>query len=133
MALSTGIPRGKGLGGITRIIRARVTATTVSRPSASKGSLDGSSTSTSDHSEDLWLFEPRESVAEEVIGERVNGGLGALAVADGTVDLQKDDRITHGGVVYELDTVVGHPGDDDPDGTSSPSTDFWLATFVRRQ
>lgn len=133
MVRSTGLPRRKGLAGITRIVRSRASPVTVSRVTASKGSLDETSTSTADHTEDLWLFEPRESVAEELVGERVNGGLGGLAVADGTVDLERDDRITHGGVEYELDTVVGHPEDDDSDGTASPETDFWLATFVRRQ
>lgn len=133
MARSTGIPRRKGLAGIRRIIGLRTRSITVSRVTASKGSLDETSTSTTDHTEDLWLFEPRESVAEELVGERVNGGLGGLTVADGTVDLNKDDRITHGGVEYEVDTVVGHPEDGDSDGTASPDTDFWLATFVRRQ
>lgn len=133
MVRSTGLPQSKGIAGITRIVRARVSAVTISRVSTSKGSLDESSTSTSDHTEDLWLFEPRESVAEELAGERINGGLGGLAVADGTVDLQTDDRIVHGGVEYEIDTIVGHPEDDEPDGTASPETDFWLVTFTRRQ
>lgn len=133
MALSTGLPRLKGIAGITRIIRARVSATTISRPDASKGSLDETSTSTADHSEDMWLFEPRESIANELAGERINGGLGGLVVADGTVDLQKDDRIVHGGIEYEIDTIVGHPEDDDTDGTDSPETDFWIVTFTRRQ
>ena len=133
MELSTGLPRRSGVAGITRVIRASVSATTVSRVAESKGSLDETSTSTTDHTEDLWLFEPRESVGEELAGERINGGLGGLAVADGTVDLQKDDRIVHGGVEYEVDTIVGHPEDDTADGTDSPETDFWLVTFVRRQ
>lgn len=133
MARSTGLPRRTGIAGITRVVRARTRAVTVSRVSESTGSLDEVQTSTTDHTEDLWLFEPRESVAEELVGERVNGGLGGLAVADGTVDLQRDDRITHGGVEYEIDTVVGHPEDADPDGTTSPDTDFWLVNFVRRQ
>lgn len=133
MARSSGLPRRKGIAGITRVVRARTSAVTVSRVTETKGSLDESQTSTTDHTEDLWLFEPRESVAEELVGERVNGGLGGLAVADGTVDLQRDDRITHGGVEYEIDTIVGHPEDGDADGTSSPETDFWLVTFTRRQ
>lgn len=132
MSLSSGLPRAKGLSGLTRVIRARTSATTVSRPTRSKGSLDETTDTESDHSEDLWLFEPQEAVAQEVTGERVNGALGGLAVADGTVDIDKDDRVTHGGVVYEVDTVVGHPEDDDPDGTASPETDFWVITFNRR-
>lgn len=133
MARSTGLPRRKGIAGITRVVRARTSAVTVSRVTETQGSLDETTTTTSDHTEDLWLFEPRESVAEELVGERINGGLGGLAVADGTVDLNKDDRIVHGGVEYEVDTIVGHPEDAEPDGSSSPDTDFWLVTFVRRQ
>ena len=133
MSLSTGLPRQKGLFGIAHIVRARSNATTISRVTTSKGTLDETSTSTTEHTEKLWLFEPRESVAEEIAGERVNGGLGALAVADGSVDLQLNDRVIHGGVEYELDSVVGHPEDEDADGTTSSDTDFWLASFVRRQ
>lgn len=133
MRLSSGTPRDTGLDGITRIIRARVSATTVSRPSRTKGSLDQNTETTTDHTEDLWLFEPREALAEEIVGERINGSLGALAVSDGTVDLQTDDRVTHGGVTYEVDTVVGHPEDGAADGTSTPDTDFWIVTFTRRQ
>lgn len=133
MVRSTGLPTAKGLAGLTRIIRARTRSVTVSRVTETKGSLDQTTTSTTDHTESLWLFEPRESVAEELFGERINGSLGGLAVADGTVDLQINDRLTHGGVEYELDTVVGHPEDDEPDGTASDDTDFWLATFTRRQ
>jgi len=129
---STGLPRQKGLGGLTRVIRARTRSVTVTRQTESTGSLDQqTTTSSSDHTESIWLFEPRESVAQELAGEQVSGGLGGLAVADGTVDVQHDDRITHGGVTYEVDTVVGHPEDDDADGTSSPETDFWVIDMVR--
>lgn len=131
MVRSSGLPRQKGIGGITRIVRARTSSVTVSRPTESSGTLDEKTTTTSGHPEDMWLFEPRETVANELVGERVEGGLGGLVVADGTVDIQKDDRVTHGGVTYEVDTIVGHPEDGDPG--SSPDTDFWVVSFVRRQ
>jgi hypothetical protein len=133
MDLSSGVPRGRGLGSIASIVRARTTAVTVTRPSVSKGSLDETTESTSEHTEDIWLFEPRESVTMELAGERINGSLGGLVDADGTVDLQNDDRVTHGGVEYELDTIVGHPDDGEPDGTASDGTDFWILSFERRQ
>jgi hypothetical protein len=132
MARSSGFTRRTGIAGITKVIRARTSATTVTRVTQSTGSLDEQTETTSDHQEDIWLFEPRESVAEEVAGERINGSLGGLAVAD-TLDVQHNDRITHGGVDYEVDTVVGHPEDDDADGTTSPDTDFWIIDMVRRQ
>lgn len=132
MELSTGLPRQKGIAGATRVIRARTSSTTVKRPTESKGSLDETTTTLSEHVEDLWLFSPQESIAQEIVGEHPNGSLGALAVSDGTVDIQHNDRITHGGVVYEVDTVVGHPEDGDADGTRSEGTDFWMIDLVRR-
>lgn len=81
----------------------------------------------------MWVFEPRESVGQELAGERVNGSLGAVLVAEDTADIQKDDRIVHGGVEYEVDTVVGHPEDEAADGTTSPDTDFFVVSFTRRQ
>lgn len=133
MTRSTGIPRKRGLNGISRIIRSRTRTVTINRVSESKGSLDETTTTTTEHSERIWLFEPRENVSQEIAGEQLDGSLGGLAVADGTVDVQHNDRVTHGGVEYEVDTVVGHPADGNADGTPSPETDFWLITFMRRQ
>lgn len=118
---------------MTRIIRSRARSVTVSRPTKQKNSLDGTTESLAEHTENIWLFEPREQVANELAGERVTGSLGGLVVADRAVDIQKDDRITHGGVEYEVDTVVGHPEDDPADGTMSVETDFFIVDFVRRQ
>lgn len=118
---------------MTRIIRSRSRSVTVSRPTTEKNSLDGTTETLSEHVENIWLFEPREQVANEITGERITGSLGGLLVADGGVDIQKDDRITHGGVDYEVDTVVGHPDDNAADGTDSAGTDFFVVNFVRRQ
>jgi len=133
MTRSNGLPRRSGTAGLTHVIRARTSATTVSRPTETQGSLDESTSTTNDHIESVWLFEPREAPSEELTGERVNGSLGLLAVADGSVDLQRDDRIVHGGVEYEIDTIVGHPADGTPDGTDSHGVDFWKGSLVRRQ
>jgi hypothetical protein len=131
---STGIPRSKGLLGIRRIIGSRTRSVTVKRPSTSTGSLGETNTdSTNDHTEYIWLFEPNESISSELTGERLDGSLGGLVVADGSVDIEHNDRVVHGGVEYEVDTIVGHPNDDEPDGTDSPNTDFWMITFNRRQ
>lgn len=132
MARSTGLPRDVGVMGITRVIAARTRPVTVSRVTESKGSLDDSTTSTTEFTVDMWLHEPRESVAEELTGDRLEGGLGGLVVADGTVDLEHDDRVTYGGVEYSIDTIVGHPEDGAADGTPSDGTDFWMVTFTRR-
>jgi len=131
---STGIPRSKGLIGIRRIIGSRTRSVTVKRPSTSTGSLGETDTdSTDDHTEHIWLYEPNESISSEITGERLDGSLGGLVVADGGVDVQHNDRVVHGGVEYEVDTIVGHPEDAEPDGTESPTTDFWHITFNRRQ
>jgi hypothetical protein len=133
MTVSTGIPRRRGLGGISRVIRSRQRRVTVQRPTETTGSLGETQTTTTEHTESLWLFEPRETVAQELAGERIDGSLGGLAAADGSVDMEHNDRIVHGGVEYEVDTVVGHPDDGDADGTPSEDTDFWMVSFVRRQ
>jgi hypothetical protein len=133
MTLSSGIPRRRGLGGISRIIRSRQRRVTVQRPTETQGSLDETQTDTNEHTESLWLFEPRENVGKELAGKQVDGSLGGLAAADGSVDVALNDRIVYGGVKYEVDTVVGHPDDADADGTPSPDTDFWVISFVRRQ
>lgn len=129
-----------GLAGLTRVIAARTYSVTFERVTESKGSLDEVQTTTSEFTEDVWLFEERESVSEELAGERLTGSLGGLAVADGTVDIQHNDRITYGGVEYEVDTVMPRPnGDSWGDGTwsedewSGIEIDFWLVSFTRRQ
>lgn len=124
MARSSGIPRGRGLRGITRIISARTTPTTITRPNEQKGSLDQTEEFTSTHQEDLWVFAPNEQRIQSLAGERLTGDLAALAIADGTVDVQPDDRLTHGGVEYEVDSVEGRPDD--------AETDYWTISLIRR-
>jgi hypothetical protein len=130
---STGFQRPTAMAGMTTVVSARTSAVTVGRPVETTDSLDAVDTTVSDHTERLWLFAPDERSVDESVGERITGSLGALAVSDGTVDLQPNDRVTYGGVEYEIDTVVGHPEDDQADGTASPATDVWLASFERRE
>lgn len=133
MVRSSGIPTGRPIAGMTRIIRSRSRSITVSRPTTTKNALDGTSETLTEHTESVWLFEPREQVATEMTGERIDGSLGGLVVAGRAVDIQTNDRITYGGVEYEVDTVVGHPQDNLSDGTPSVETDFFIVSFVRRQ
>lgn len=130
--VSSGIPRRRAIGGITRVIGTRAAPTTITRVSTTTGSLDETVETTDEHTESIWVFSPRENVADEITGEHLDGGLGGLIVADGTVDIQHNDRLTHGGVSYEVDTVVGHPNDGEADGTQSDGVDFWMVRFVRR-
>jgi hypothetical protein len=132
MARSSGMPTGRPLMGITRIIRARSRSVTIQRPTETTNSLDTTTETLDEHTEQLWLFQPTENVSQEITGERINGSLGALVVAD-TPDIQKNDRLTHGGVEYEVDTIVGHPEDGAADGTQSPDTDFFMVDLVRWQ
>lgn len=133
MARSSGIPTRRPIGGITRIIRSRSRSVTVSRPSHETNELDDTVETLTDHIEQMWLFEPREQAASEIAGERINGSLGALVVAERAVDIRHGDRITHGGVEYEVDTVVGHPDDDEADGSVSEGVDFFVVDLVRWQ
>lgn len=132
MPRSSGMPSSSPLGGITRIIRARSRSVTLERPTKTTNSLGTTEETLAEHTESMWLFEPTESVSQEMTGEQINGGLGALVVAD-TPNIKKDDRITYGGVEYEVDTVVGHPQDAAADGTEAPNVDFFVVDFRRRQ
>lgn len=119
---------------VTRIIRQRTSATTFTRVTTTVNELDDTVESTSDHTEDAWLFAPDESTAMEITGYEVNGSLGGLVVADGGEDIELDDRVVHGGVEYEVASVVGYPEDDEADGSSTyEATDFWVIEFSRRQ
>jgi len=118
---------------MTRIIRSRTRSITVSRPTTTQNSLDTTEETLSEHTEDMWLFQPREGVGQEFAGERISGSLGGLVVAEDDVDIQHNDRITHGGVEYEVDTTIGHPEDAPADGTASPEVDFYVVNFTRRQ
>lgn len=131
MTRSTGFSRGRALAGITSIIGARAQTVTITRVTTSTGSLDETTETTTEHQEQLYLHDPGESIAEVDAGERTVGDLGALAVADGTVDIEHGDRLTHGGVEYEVDTVVGYPNDGDPG--NAPDTNYWNIMLIRRQ
>lgn len=85
---------------------------------------------TVNHTEDLWLFSPDEAVGEVAAGERINGDLMALGL-DG-IDIEKDDRITHGGVEYEVDTVIGRPQDNNAGGSTHTDTNYFVISLVRR-
>lgn len=131
MGRASGISRVGSLGMMTRIIRSRSRTVTFTRPTKTTTELGDTEETTDEHTESVWLFQPEESVSDEITGERINGSLGGLVVADIGPDIQKDDRITYGGVEYEVDTVVGHPSDDEADGSESEA-DFFQINFVRR-
>lgn len=125
MVRSSGISFDNAYGHIKRIVAARASATVFTRPTESTDSLDQTTETTADHTETAWLYDPQEQQVSVIAGERQTGGLNALLVADGTVDIQPDDRVTHGGVEYEVDSVVGLPDDANPQ--------LHHVQFVRRQ
>jgi len=124
MARASGISRGSSLRMMTRIIGSRTNAVTFERPTTTTNALDETVETTSEYTENVWLFQPEESVSDEITGERINGSLGGLVIEADTVDIQSNDRITYGGVEYEVDTVVGYPQRDD--------ATFLVVDFVRR-
>jgi len=124
MARASGISRGSSLRMMTRIIGSRTNTVTFERPTTTTNALDETVETTSEYTENVWLFQPEESVSDEITGERINGSLGGLVIEADTVDIQSNDRITYGGVEYEVDTVVGYPQRDD--------ATFLVVDFVRR-
>lgn len=129
MARAGGAPRGRALGAITKIIGSRTSATTITRPTTTTDSLDQKTETTTTHTEDLWITEPSKVQTEVSTGERLDADLMALGI-DG-IDVQQDDRIDHGGVTYEVDTVIGVPEDNDADGTAHSETEYFRAMLER--
>lgn len=128
---SSGAPRGRALKAIRNVIQTRQVPTTISRPTTTTGNLDQQQTTLTDHTERLWVFDPQSNVTEVAAGERVQGDLNALA-RDG-IDVRKDDRLTHGGVEYEVDTVVGFPEDAEADGTDHDEDTAYFHITLRRR
>lgn len=124
MVRSNGIPRRRVVGGISRIISSRASAQSVTHVTTTKDSLDSKTETTTESIEDVWLFDPDETSVQSVGGERITGDLGGLAVADGTVNIGNGDRMSHGGIEYEVDTSVGVPDDE--------QTDYWQISLIRR-
>lgn len=124
-----GAPRGRALGTISSIVHQRTQTYTITRPTQTTGSLDQTTETTATHDEELWLFDARESSREVLAGERLTGSLGALGL-DG-IDIQPNDRLTHGAVTYEVESVVGKPDDADADGTAHSNTDYFVIQLTR--
>lgn len=125
-----GAPLGRAVTTIAGIIDARATSVVLTRPSKSTGSLDETKEQTNDHTEQMWLVSPDESISQDPAGERISGDLRALTL-DGA-DVQKDDRLTYGGVEYEVDTIVGRPDDANSDGTTHNGVEYFDITLMRR-
>jgi hypothetical protein len=94
--------------------------------------LDETTETTSEFTENVWVYNPRERTTQADAGERVLGDARGLMLAETDYDpdtddepVLKDDRITHGGVDYEVLTVVGLPDEQDPS--------LWMIEFERRQ
>jgi len=132
MARSTGISSDLHYGRMRTIVSTRATAVVFTRPSTSTGTLDETTETTSEFTEQVWVYNPRERTTQADAGERVLGDARGLMLAETDYDpdtddepVQKDDRITHGGVDYEVLTVVGLPDEQDPS--------LWMIEFERRQ
>lgn len=132
MARSNGISRDLHFSRMRSVVGARATTTTFTRPTVSTGTLDETTETTTEFTEQVWVYNPRERTTQADAGERILGDMRGLQVADTSYDpatddppIQKDDRITHGGIDYEVLTVVGLPDEQNPD--------LWMIEFERRQ
>jgi len=127
------IPRSRPLRIVRQIIEQRARSVVVERPVTTVTELDEETSTLEQHTEQMWLHSPDERITREPSGERTVGELQAHAAAHESVDLKVGDRITHGGVEYEIDAIIGRPTDEQPDGDRTPETEYWVIDFVRRQ
>lgn len=94
-------------GVMHRRIGARSSDYTVTRVTETVNDAGETVTTESTHTVSLWCFEPRNVTAEFSSGEHTSGSLQALS--NPSEDITFDDRLTHGGVEYDVDDVSMYP------------------------
>jgi len=109
-----GISRDDSLILMARTVRHRAIPIEIRRATTTTGSLDEQQETVSTRTEGVWLFNPRENEAPSRVGDRIDGQLGGLVVADGGVDIETGDELTHGSGDYEIREIIGLPNDTDP-------------------
>jgi len=111
MVRSSGIPRISGLKHIRKIVQSREIDVTVTSIAYTTNEWDESVEQTTEHTEQLWLYQGSSRLAQELMGERPVGTLSAVGTTP--VDVEVDDRLTYNGVEYDVAEVNEVP-DDDP-------------------
>lgn len=124
------VPGDRASHVIADIIDDKSRKVVVERPTEQTGTLDESTETLDEYVEALWLTDTQKFISEEDTGERFTGSLRAFGV-DG-INIKHGDRLTYGGVEYEVDTVEGQPDDVEADGSSHDDTDYFEITLVRR-
>jgi len=132
MARSTGIPRRRMHGHISTIIKSRAEPTTIRRVTEGTNALGEVVESESAHTEYVWLTDATEGRASELAGEYQTGTLIGLTDADNCTNIQVSDKLTYGGVIHEVTSIIGKPEDGDMN-ESCPNTDFWIIELERTQ
>ncbi len=126
---SGGVPTDRGVTAISSVISQRVRPIVIKRPTTETGPLDETTETLSEHTESLWPVSPSERIEITDTGDRLQGDLRALAL-DG-IDVQTNDRITYGGVEYEVNSVIGQPEDAQADGTDHDAVEYFDISLVR--
>lgn len=99
-------------GLLHRRISARATEYTITRVTETVNEAGEVEETESTHTATLWCFSPRNMTSQLMSGEHTSGSLQALMIP--SEDVTFDDRLTHGGVEYEVDDVIIYPDKTQP-------------------
>lgn len=95
-----------------RRLNARSSAYTVTRVTETVNDVGEIVESESTHTVNLWCYSPRNVTSQLISGEHTSGDLQGLVKP--SEDITFDDRLTHGGVEYEVDDVTVFPDETQP-------------------
>lgn len=104
------VPTASGERLLRATISSRFETYTLERPSKTTGPMGGSE-STTDVTEDIWVFDPQEIRDDTEFGDRLTGSLGGLTSP--TADVVVNDRLTHNGETYEVAETMTFDGSSD--------------------
>ena len=85
----------------------RFEAYTITRSTQTTGPMGGSESST-EHTVEMWPFDPSEVSSEDEFGDRLGGAVGLLT--DSTADIQHGDRFTYNGDTYQVEETMTYDG-----------------------
>jgi hypothetical protein len=95
----------------SRILRHRVTPHNILRPSTSVDSVGEVTETTSQHEENVYVYQPNKG--NSIVSEGKIEDIDMNGICEPNAQIQEGDIIEHGPAKYEVETKVGRPNEQD--------------------
>lgn len=110
------LPTTNGQKALRMVVRQRQSQYEVTRPGppSAKSAMGEElpDQNTTAHTENLWLFMPRDSPVDTQYGDRLEGSLQGLAMP--SADIERSDVVTFQGIDYEVEDAIPLPDENNP-------------------